>query len=402
MKPLLKSFKTELRLTESQKDKVRRSLGICRFLANQYIARNIWLYRLYQRGVLEEKQPHFVTANDFDKYANHRLKKRSPWIDQCGSKARKKVLVNAEQAFRRFFKGQAHFPRFKRKNQQNVKIYFPKNNKGDWTIWRHKIQIPTIVKVRLKEFGYLPQGVTIKNGHVSYEAGRYYVSVTAEIEETSRYNNDLEASYHPQSDGIGVDLGVKSLAIVSDGRIFENINTSSRARRLEKRLRREQRRLNRKYEMRKKKGGSTATASANIEEKRLSVQRLHQRLANLRRNHENQVIYALVEQKPRFITVEDLNVTGMMKNRHLSKVVAQQRFYSLREKLWRKAGVIGIEFRIADRFYPSSKTCHACGHVHSGLKLKDRVYVCPACGFTEDRDLNAALNLRDTKNYRIA
>ena len=256
--------------------------------------------------------------------------------------------------------------------------------------------------MRLKEFGYLPQGVTIKNGHVSYKAGRYYVSVTAEIEKTSRYNNDLEASYHPQSDGIGVDLGVKSLAIVSDGRIFENINTSSRARRLEKRLRREQRRLSRKYEMRKKKGGSTATASANIEKKKLSVQRLHQRLANLRRNHENQIIHALVEQKPRFITVEDLNVTGMMKNRHLSKAVSEQRFYSFRERLRRKAGIIGIEFRIADRFYPSSKACHACGHVHKGLKLKDRIYVCPTCGYTEDRDLNAALNLRDAKNYRIA
>ncbi|RGS70496.1 RNA-guided endonuclease TnpB family protein [Mitsuokella sp. AF21-1AC] len=345
MKRLLKSFKTELRLTESQTDKVRRSLGICRFLANQYIVRNIWLCRLYQRGVLDEKQPHFITANDFDKCVNHVLKKKFPWIDQCGSKARKKVLVNAEQAFRRFFKGQARFPRFKRKNQQNVKLYFPKNNKGDWTIWRHKIQIPTIGRVRLKEFGYLPQGVTIK---------------------------------------------------------IENINTSSRARRLEKRLRREQRRLSRKYEIRKKKGGSTATASANIEKKRLSVQKLHQRLTNLRRNYENQVIHALVEQKPRFITVEDLNVTGMMKNRHLSKSVAQQRFYSLREKLRRKAEIIGIEFRIADRFYPSSKTCHACGHVHGGLKLKDRIYVCPVCGYTEDRDLNAALNLRDTKNYRIA
>ncbi|WP_302612853.1 transposase, partial [uncultured Mitsuokella sp.] len=165
---------------------------------------------------------------------------------------------------------------------------------------------------------------------------------------------------------------------------------------------REQRRLSRKYEMRKKKGGSAATVSANIEKKKLSVQRLHQRLTNLRRNHENQVIHALVEQKPRFITVEDLNVTGMMKNRHLSKAVAQQRFYSFREKLRCKAEVIGIEFRIADRFYPSSKTCHACGYMHSGLKLKNRVYVCPSCGYTEDRDLNAALNLRDTKNYRIA
>lgn len=400
MRKLLKAFKTEIRPTKTQIEKIHQSIGICRFLYNQYIARNIWLYRLYQRGILDEHQRHFVPANDFDKYVNHTLKKQFPWINQCGSKARKKAIVNAETAFKRFFAGKSGFPRFKKKSRQDVKLYFPKNNVGDWKIWRHKIQIPTLKAVRLKEYGYLPQGVKIKNGYISYEAGRYYVSVTAEIEEKSRYNNDLAASYSPSSKGIGIDLGIKSLAVISDGRTFKNINKSSKVKRLEKRLRREQRRLSRKQEFKKK--GGTATASANIDKQRLKVQKLHKCLTNIRENHENQVIHQIVEQKPRFITVEDLNIKGMMKNQHLAKAVAAERFYSFLSKLKNKAAVIGIEMRVADRFYPSSKTCHSCGHVHKELKLKDRVYICPECGYIADRDYNAALNLRDAKEYQIA
>ena len=402
MRRLLKSFKTELRPTEAQKDKIRRSIGICRFLYNQYVAENIRLYRMYQRGLLDTRQKHFVTANTFDKYVNHVLKIRLPWIDQCGSKARKKSLVNAENAFWKFFHGEARFPRFKRKSRGDVKLYFPKNNKGDWRIWRHKIMIPTLKQVRLKEYGYLPQGAQVVSGTVSYVAGRYYVSVTAKIDERSRYNNDCETSYQPFTDGIGIDLGIKSLAVTSDGKVFQNINKSPRVRALERKLRREQRRLSRKYTIRKKKGGSTATASANIAKKKLTVQKLHQRLARIRENHENQVIHEIVKQKPRFITMEDLNVKGMMKNRYLAKAVAQERFNSFLQKLQGKASVIGIELRIVDRFYPSSKRCHSCGHIHSDLKLSERIYHCPACGAEIDRDYNAALNLRDANEYRIA
>lgn len=399
---MLKSFKTELLPTKAQKDKIRRSIGICRFLYNQYVAENILLYRMYQRGLLDSHQRHFVTAMDFDKYVNHVLKKRLPWIDQCGSKARKKSLVNAEQAFQRFFHGEGRFPRFKRKAREDVKLYFPRNNKGDWHICRHKVMVPTLKQVRLKEYGYLPQGARVISGTVSCAAGRYYVSVTAEIDEKSRYNKDLEASYQPQAEGIGIDLGIKSLAVMSDGSVFQNINKSSRVRALERKLRREQRRLSRKYEMRKKKGGSSATASANIAKKRLTVQKLHQRLAHIRENHENQVIHAIVKQKPRFITLEDLNVRGMMKNRHLAKAIAQERFYSFLQKLRRKAAIIGIELRMVDRFYPSSKRCHACGHLLQDLKLSDRTYHCPVCGYEVDRDFNASLNLRDATEYQIA
>ena len=399
---MLKAFKTEIAPSKEQKEKIIRSIGIARFLYNQYIAYNKKLYKMYQRGLLDSRQKHFVTAKDFDKYVNHNLKIKRPWIDECGSKARKKALVNAENAFKRFFDGLAGFPRFKKKSNQDVKLYFPKNNKGDWRIWRHKLMIPTLKQVRLKEFGYLPVGAKVINGTVSRKAGRFYVSVVIDIDEKSKYNKDLEASYHITTDGIGIDLGLKDLAIVSNGNIFKNINKSSKVKRLEKRLRREQRRLGRKYKFRKKKCGITATASVNIGKQKLKVQKIYHRIFTIREDYENKVVHEIVKQKPRFITMENLNVKGMMKNKHLAKAVAAQRFNLMLTKLKRKAQIIGIEFRTVDRFYSGSKTCHTCGHTNKGLKLKDRVYICPKCGYTEDRDFNAALNLRDAKEYRVA
>ena len=337
---MLKAFKTEIAPNEEQKIKIIRSIGVARFLYNQYIAYNRRLYKMYQRGLLDEKQKHFVTANDFDKYVNHKLKKELPWIDQCGSKARKKALVNAEQAFRRFFAGVSGFPNFKKKANQDVKLYFPRNNKGDWKIWRHKLMIPTLKQVKLKEYGYLPIGLVAINGTVSYVAGRFYVSVVVDIDEKSKHNKDLESCYAMQTEGIGIDLGVKDLAIVSDGKVFRNINKSSKVKGLEKRLRRGQRRLSRKYEFRKKKGGRTATSSANIDKQKLKVQKLHQRITRIREDYENKTVHEVVKQKPRFITVEDLNVKGMMKNRHLAKAIAAQRFNHLLAKLKRKAEMI--------------------------------------------------------------
>lgn len=399
---MLKAFKTEIAPTREQKEKIIRSIGIARFLYNQYIAYNKKLYRMYQRGLLDNHQKHFVSANDFDKYVNHKLKIERTWINECGSKARKKTLLNAEAAFKKFFNGLAGFPCFKKKSNQDVKLYFPKNNKGDWMIWRHKLMVPTLKQVRLKEFGYLPVGAVVISGTVSYVAGRFYVSVVIDIDVKSKHNKDLETSYRTATDGIGIDLGIKDLAVVSDGRKLKNINKSSKVKQLEKRLRREQRCLSRKYESKKKKGGKTATASANIEKQKLKVQKLHQRIKQIREDYENKVIHEIVKQKPRFITVEDLNVRGMMKNKHLAKAVAAQRFNHLLVKLKRKAEIIGIEFRVVDRFYPSSRTCHYCGHIHKGMKLKDRVYVCSECAYTEDRDFNASLNLRDAKKYRVA
>ena len=400
---MLKAFKTEIDTTEEQKQKIIRSIGIARFLYNQYISYNIRRYRMYQRGMLDDNQKSFISAYDFDKYVNNVLKKKEgfEWISLCGSKARKKAIMNAEMAFKKFFQKKSKFPRFKKKSRQDVKIYFPKDNKGDWKIWRHKIMIPTLKHVKLKEYGYLPVGLNASSGTVSYEAGRFYVSIIVDIDENSKYNKDLKISYKQYSSGIGIDLGIKDLAVVSNGKVFKNINKSSKIKRLEKRLKREQRRFSRKLELKKRKGG-TATPSANIDKQKLKVQKLYRRISNIRVDYENKVVHEIVEQKPRFITIEHLNVKGMMKNRHLSKYVAAQRFFSFREKLERKSKNIGIELRIVDRFYPSSKTCNSCGHIKKDLRLKDRIYRCEECGYIEDRDINAALNLRDAQEYQIA
>ena len=198
-------------------------------------------------------------------------------------------------------------------------------------------------------------------------------------------------------EGVGIDLGIKNLAVVSNGKTYRNINQSASIRKLEKKLRREQRSLSRKYEQ-EKKGESTRK---NIQKKTLEVQKLHQKIANIRTDHINKTIAEIAKTKPSYIVIENLNISGMMKNRHLSKAVASQKFYEFRRKLKEKCEETGIELRIAGRFYPSSKRCHRCGRINQDLKLSDRMYRC-CCGYEEDRDYNASLNLRDAETYEIA
>lgn len=204
--------------------------------------------------------------------------------------------------------------------------------------------------------------------------------------------------------GIGIDLGIKDFAICSNGKTYKNINKSSQMRKLEKKLKREQRSLSRKYESYKKQNKNLKGVATrqNIQKQKLKVQKLHQRLGNIRTDYINKAISELVKTKPKWITIEDLNVSGMMKNRHLSKSVAQQKFFEFRTKLLAKCNEYGIELRVVDRFYPSSKTCHNCGCIKSDLKLSDRTYHCCECGYTEDRDYNVSLNLRDCLTYKIA
>lgn len=393
---MLKSYKTEILLTAKQQNKILQSIGIYRWLYNEYIARNRRLYKLYQRGFLDKHQKHFISAMDFDKFVNNHLKNHEEyaWINECGSKARKKAITNAETAFKKFFKSKAGFPEFKKRSRQSVKIYFPKNNKGDWTIVRHWVQIPTIGKVRLKEFGYLPIGAIVKSGTVSQKADRFYASIVVDIPQSQ--------CVKPQGEPLGVDLGLKDLAILSDGTKHKNINKTVTVRRLKKQLRREQRRLSRKLENKKKRGEKTATYFANISKNALKIQKLHHRLTSIRTNYINQVINDIIKREPSYITIEDLNVSGMMKNRHLAKAVAECNFHEFRTKLTARCHEYGIELRVVDRFYPSSKTCHKCGNIKHDLKLSDRIYICNKCGNIIDRDYQAALNLRDVSEYKIA
>ena len=370
---MLKAYKTEILPNPKQALKIRQTLGTCRYLYNLYLTSNFEVYEILGSGF-------FVTAYTFDKYVNHVVKKELPWIDYCGAKARKQALCNAERAFKNFMQGKANRPKFKK-------------GKGDWTIWRHKVQVPTIGIVRLKEKGYLPTNAKVHSGTISYKAGRYYVSVLVEMPEIE--------SAKAQGEGIGIDLGVKDLAVMSDGAVKPNINKTARVKKLDKKLRREQRRLSRKYEFKKKRGEKTATYSANIERQVVKIQRLYQTLTNIRVDYENKIISTILERKPSFIVLEDLNVSGMMKNQHLSRAIAAQRFFYFRTKLTIKAKQLGIEVRIVDRFYPSSKKCSQCGRIKHDLKLKDRIYRCE-CGLELDRDLNAAINLRNALEYEIA
>ena len=393
---MLKAYKTEIKPTQEQINKINQSIGICRWLYNEYLFKNKELYKQYKEGLIDKKQS-FMSANDFDKYINNYVKtlEEYSWINNCGSKARKKAIQNAETAYKRFFKGQAKFPKFKKKNKSDVKLYFPKNNKGDWKVERHKIMIPTLKNVRLKEYGYIPVGAKVISGTVSKKSNRYYVSVIIDTDIKKQYN---------KNEGIGIDLGIKDLAICSNGMIFKNINKTKKVKAVNKKLLREQRRLSRKYEslkLRNKKEKGEATRQ-NIQKQIVKVQKLHQRLNNIRTDYINKTISSIVKQEPSFITIEDLNVKGMMKNKHLSKAVAEQKFYEFRNKLKTKCDVLGIELRIVDRYYPSSKLCHECGAIKKDLKLSDRTYVCKECGCIIDRDYNASLNLRDCKTYKIA
>lgn len=384
---MLRSFRTEINPTSEQKAKINKTIGTCRYVYNFYLDYN---------KSLHDKGEKFMTGKSFSVWLNNEYIPNNPdkiWIKEVSSKAVKKSIENGCTAFTRFFKHQSGFPKFKKKGKSDAKMYFVKNNPKDCICERHRLNIPTLGWVRLKEKGYIPttkDGWKIKSGTVSVRAGRYYVSVLVEMPNVKVTPNGGE--------GIGIDLGLKDFAIVSSGKTYGNINKSARIRELEKQLRRAQRCLSRKYEEFKK--GESAQR-ANIQKQRLKVQRLHQRLDNIRTDYVNKVIAETVKTKPSYIAIEDLNVSGMMKNRHLSKAIASQKFYEFRAKLKTKCDDNGIELRIVDRWYPSSKMCHCCGHVSKDLKLSDRIYRC-ACGYVADRDFNASLNLRDAETYAIA
>lgn len=385
----METFKTEIKLSEDQKIKIHKTIGVARFVYNFYIAENKKFYK---------KNKSFLSAYDFSKWLNNEFipnNKDYSWIKDVSSKSTKQSIRNAETTFKRFFKGLSGFPRFKKKNKSNVKMYFVKDNKTDCICERHRIKIPTLGWVRLKEKGYIPtteDGYTITSGTVSYDAGKYYVTCLVSVEDFKKEKlNDF---------GLGVDLGISKFATVSNGKVYKNINKTNKIKKIEKKLKREQRKLSRKLEnyKNKKKGGAT---HKNIDKQILKVQKLYKKLNNIRTDYINKIISKLVKIKPAYITIEDLNVSGMMRNRHLAKAIASQKFYEFRVKLKVKCEVYGIELRIADRFYPSSKICHNCGNIKKDLKLSDRIYVCD-CGYKEDRDLNASLNLRDTKSYVLA
>ncbi|EOU3696488.1 RNA-guided endonuclease InsQ/TnpB family protein [Clostridium perfringens] len=385
-----RAYKMEINPTDEQKSKIHQTIGVSRFVYNFYIAHNKEIYH---------REGKFVSGMDFSKWLNNEYipnNQEMKWIKEVSSKAIKQAIMNGDKSFRDFFKKAKGFPRFKKKKNQDVKAYFPKNNKTDWTLERHKVKIPTLGWVRLKEFGYIPVNSIVKSGTVSQKADKYYVSILVE--------EDDKKVYKSTNEGLGIDLGVKEFVVCSNGIKFKNINKTSTVKKVEKKLKREQRKLSRKYEslkIRNKNLKEGRATSQNIQKQLVKVQKLHQRLTNIRTDYINKIVSSIIKQKPSYITIEDLAVSNLMKNKHLSKAIASQKFFEFKTKLMFKCKENHIELRIVDRFYPSSKTCSSCGKVKKDLKISDRVYKFD-CGLTIDRDLNASINLKNAKEYKIA
>ncbi|OYO84904.1 transposase, partial [Clostridioides difficile] len=282
-----RAYKIEINPTTEQKSKIHQTIGVSRFIYNFYIAHNKEVY---------ESKGKFISGMDFSKWLNNEYipnNQDMKWIRDVSSKATKQAIMNGDKAFKDFFKKTKGFPKFKKKKNQDVKAYFPKNNKTDWTIERHRVKIPTLGWVRLKEFGYIPINSIVKSDTVNQKSDRYYVSILVG-------EDDIQVS-KCTIEGIGIDLGIKDFAICSNGSKFKNINKTSTVKKVEKKLKREQRKLSRKYEslkVRNKNIKEGVATRQNIQKQIVKVQKIHQRLANIRTDYINKTVFQVIEQKP--------------------------------------------------------------------------------------------------------
>ena len=384
---MYKALKIELKLTLAQKIKVCQTIGTERFIYNEYIKYNQEQYKLGNK---------FVSANDFFKYINNIYLPNNPdkkWIKEVSSKSVKQAMIYGEKAFKNFFKGLSAFPIFKKKGRNELGAYFVKNNKKDFEFYRHKIKIPTLKFVRVKEYGYIPKNANIKSGTITKIADKYFLSLIIEVK-------DIVKTENTSIKGLGIDLGIKDTAICSNGKIFKNINKTIKIKKLKKKLKREQRKMSRSIEYSKSKKIKLKECK-NFNKKKLKVQKIFYRLNCIRDDYNNKIVNEITRAKLKYITIEDLKVSNMIKNKHLSKAIQEQNFYSIRTKLINKCKERNIELRLVDTFYPSSKTCSCCGGVKKDLKLNDRIYKCCNCGIEMDRDYNASINLEQAKVYKI-
>ena len=384
---MYKSIKIELKLTNEQKIQVNKTIGVERFIYNEYIKYNQEQYKSNNK---------FVSAFDFSKYINNVYLPNNPdkkWIKDVSSKSVKQAMIYGEKAFKKFFKGLSAFPVFKKKGKNELGAYFVKNNKTDFEFYRHKIKIPTLKFVRVKEYGYIPKNANIKSGTISKIADRYFLSLVIEVEDTIKATNT-------NTKGLGVDLGIKDTAICSNGMVFKNINKTKKVKKIKKKIKREQRKMARSVEY-SKSNKIKLKELKNFNKKKLKVQRLFYKLNCIRDDYNNKMVDEITRTKLKYITIENLKVSNMMKNKHLSKAIQEQNFYTIRTKLINKCKERNIELRLVDTFYPSSKTCSCCGNIKKDLKLNDRIYKCSNCGLEIDRDYNASINLEKAKVYKV-
>ena len=309
-----------------------------------------------------------------------KLKHNNPdydWVNSVPEAITKQAIKDLEKAYKSFFNRGFGKPKFKKKGKSNVSFYQRTDNFRQVDDTHIKITgIKTYIKIKKSN---IPKKVS--NTRVSYDGKYWYLSYTYDIEEKKNDGIDV----------IGVDLGIKELAIVSNGATYKNINKTQLIKKLEKRKKRLQKQVSRKYEMNKQ--GKEYIKTKNIKKLEQRIRLQDRRLANIRNTYIHEVTKDLVRTTPKKIVIEDLNVRGMLKNKHLSKAIFSQCFNKFRQYLTYKCKLNGIELEIADRFYPSSKMCSCCGNVRKQLSLSERVYKCKKCGLEIDRDYNASINL---------
>ena len=333
----------------------------------------------------------FISDTDLRKEFTQ-LKKSNEysWLNEISNNVTKQAIKDVCNAYKRFFKGYSNFPKFKSRKysspsfyQDNVKIQFTKTHvKVEGFATSKKKNKQQLNWIRLAEQGRIPTDTKYINPRIKYDGLNWYITVGVEYE---------DSTLMPINEGVGIDLGIKDLVICSDGNQYQNINKIQKVKKLEKQKRRLQRSVSRSYEKNKKVESYCKTN--NVIKKEKLLLKLHHRLTNIRQNHLHQITSEIIKRKPSFIVLEDLNVSGMMKNKHLSKAVQQQKFYEFRMQIEYKAKWNTIPVIIADRFFPSSKLCSCCGAIKKELRLSDRIYECK-CGNRIDRDYQASLNLK--------
>ena len=366
--------KIRLYPSELQEQKLWQSVGTARFIYNWTLARQ---EENYKNG------GKFLSDGVLRKELTVLKKSELNWLSEVSNNVAKQAVKDACNAYKRFFTGLADKPRFKSK-RKSKKSFYHDNIKL-------KVKEGKLVKIEkvgwIKTNEQIPIHAKYSNPRISYDNKYWYLSVGIEQEERKEKLTDVS---------LGIDLGFKDFAICSDGTVYKNINKTYVVRKIEKRLKRLQRQVSRKYEQNKK--GKEYVKTKNIIKLEKQIQQIHRRLANIRNNYLHQTTTSIVKTKPYRVVIEDLNIKGMMKNKHLSDAIRKQGFYEFKRQLEYKCKFRGIELVVADRFYPSSKTCSQCGEIKKDLKLKDRVYKCN-CGLTIDRDLNASINL---SKYKLA
>lgn len=334
----------------------------------------------------------FISDYDLRKeFTQLKKKENYIWLNNVSNDVMKQAIKDACDAYKKFFKHQTGFPKFKSRKfsipsfyQDNVKIRFTETHvKVEGFAGSYKKNKQKLNWIKLAEHNRIPTNCKHHNPRIKFDGLNWYITVGVDYEDCAN---------EPKNDGIGIDLGVKDLAICSDGNIYKNINKSKKIRNLEKKKRRLQRSVSRKIKKSKRK--ESYREPSNLRKAKKKFLKVNRKLTNIRHNYLHQITSSIMKREPSFICIEDLNVSGMMKNRHLSKAVQQQCFYEFRRQIEYKAKWNNIKVVIADRFYPSSKTCYCCGNVKKDLKLSDRIYKCERCGNVIDRDYQASLNLK--------